>query len=163
MKPIRVIPGAREARGKGTHQARVGAPRESLLAPAVAIVFLLTTAGANAAQTAMSASLRVMIDGISPAGGNLIVGLYDEATFPLTPGMPLFSRTIANVRGTATAVFDRMPPGTYAVRVLQDVNHNGRADAGEPSALSNAAAPGDFDAAAIVLHPGENSIAIHLH
>jgi uncharacterized protein (DUF2141 family) len=132
-------------------------------AATVAIAFAAVIPGANAALTAMAASLRVAVDGISPAGGNLIVAIYDEATFPLAPDMPLFSRTIANARGTATAVFDRLPPGTYAVRVLDDVNHNGRADTGERSVLSNAAAAGDFDAASIVLHPGENSLAIHLH
>jgi uncharacterized protein (DUF2141 family) len=132
-------------------------------AVAVVIAFAVAMPGAGAAQTAMAATLRVAVDGISPAGGNLIVGIYDEATFPLAPEMPLFSRTIVNVRGSATAVFERLPPGTYAVRVLQDVNHNGRADAREPTALSNAAGAGDFDGAAIVLHPGENSAAIHLH
>jgi uncharacterized protein (DUF2141 family) len=111
----------------------------------------------------MAASLRVMVDGITPAGGNLVVGLYDEATFPLAPGMPLFSRTVVNVKGTATAVFDRLPPGTYALKLLQDVNRNGRAETGEPIAVSNGAAPENFDAASIVLHPGENTIAVHLH
>jgi len=111
----------------------------------------------------MAAKLQVSVDGITAAGGNLIVGLYDEATFPLAPGMPLFSRSIANVKGAATAVFDRLPPGTYAVKVFQDINRNGRPETGEPTGLSNGAAPDNFDAAAIVLHPGENSIAIHLH
>jgi uncharacterized protein (DUF2141 family) len=129
----------------------------------IVIAFASAISGANAAQTAMAARLRVTVDRIIPAGGNLIVGLYDEATFPLAPGMPLFSRTIANVQGTATAVFDRLPPGTYAVKVLQDLNRDGRAEAGEPTAVSNGGAPENFDAAAIVLHPGENSIAIHLH
>lgn len=132
-------------------------------AVAAAIVFASAIPPAHAAQTSMAANLRVTVDGITPAGGNLIAGLYDEATFPLTPDMPLFRRTIVDARGTATAVFDRLPPGTYAVRVLQDVNRNGRADAGEPMAVSNAAAADDFDRAAIVLHPGENAIAIHLH
>ena len=128
-----------------------------------AIAFASAIPPAHAAQTSMASNLRVTVDGITSAGGNLIAGLYDEATFPLVPDMPLFSRTITNVRGTATAVFDRLPPGTYAVRVVQDVNHNGRADAGEPRAVSNAAAAEDFDGAAIVLHPGENTVTIHLH
>ena len=127
------------------------------------IAFASAISCANAAQTAMTASLRVTVDGITPVGGNLIVSLYDEATFPLAPAMPLFSRTVSNVKGAATAVFDRLPPGTYAVKVVQDLNRDGRAEAGEPSALSNAAAPGNFDAAAIVLHPGENTAAVHLH
>ena len=135
--------------------------KRSAFAVVIAVAFAVP--GARAAQTAMAASLRVTVDGISPAAGNLIVGIYDEATFPLTPDMPLFSRTAVIVRGTATAVFDRLPPGTYAVKVLQDVNHNGRADAGEPTSLSNGAGAGDFDGAAIVLHPGDNGISIHLH
>ena len=165
MTKSRVIPGARQAGGKGTRQARVAAPGVFLrIAVAVVVItFTFAASAVDAAQTAMAARLRVSVDGITSAGGNLIVGLYDEATFPLAPGMPLFSRTIANVKGSETAVFDRLPPGTYAIKVLQDLNRNGRADMGEPAAVSNEAAPENFDAASIVLHPGENAVAVHLH
>ena len=58
--------------------------------------------------------------------------------------------------------FDRLPPGTYAVKALQDVNNNGKADPGEPKGTSNGANADDFDGAAIVLEPGANMAAVHL-
>ena len=59
-------------------------------------------------------------------------------------------------------IFDRLPPGTYAVKALQDVNNDGKAEPGEPIGLSNGAAPDNFDGAALVLEPGVNSAAVHL-
>jgi uncharacterized protein (DUF2141 family) len=67
------------------------------------------------------------------------------------------------VRGSATLVFNRLPPGTYVLKALQDVNRDGRAEAGEPVAVSNGVASGNFEAAAIVLQPGENAATLHLH
>ncbi len=117
---------------------------------------------ARAAQTPLAASLHVTVDGITLAGGNLIVGVYDEATFALAPDMPLFMRIVANAHGSATVVFDRLPPGTYALKAVQDVNRDGHADPGEPVAISNTAPPGNFDPAAITLQPGENTAVLHL-
>lgn len=130
-----------------------------------AIVALVMAAAGQgwAAQTPLAASLHVTLDGITPAGGNLIVGVYDEATFALTPDMPLFIQTVANVHGSAGVVFNRLPPGTYALKAVQDVNRDGRAGPGEPVAISNGAPPGNFDAAAITLQPGENDAVLHLH
>jgi len=111
----------------------------------------------------MAATLRVSVDGITAAGGNLLVGLYDEATFPVIPDAPLFKKTIPNPKTGTTAVFDRLPPGAYAVKVLQDVNNDGKAEPGEPFGISNGAAPNDFDAAAIALQPGNNAVTVHMH
>ena len=117
---------------------------------------------ADAAQTQMAAALRVTIDGVTASGGTLRVGLYDEATFPAVPDTALFSREIPKIAGSVVITFDRLPPGTYAVKVLQDVNNNGRADPGEPTGISNGANTGNFDGAAIVLEPGANTAAVHL-
>jgi uncharacterized protein (DUF2141 family) len=129
-----------------------------------ALIFLLglSSVTADAAQTQLGASLRVTIDGITPSGGTLRVGLYDEATFPAIPDTALFRREIPKIAGNVVVTFDRLPPGTYAVKALQDVNNNGKADPGEPSGISNGANAGDFDAAAIVLEPGANMAAVHL-
>lgn len=131
-------------------------------AAAFAVALLVVPASSQGAQTSLAASLRVTVDGISPAGGNLIVSVYDEATFALVPGAPLFRQVVDNARNPATVEFSRLPPGTYAIKAFQDVNRDGRAEAGEPAAVSNNAAPGDFDNAAIVVQPGENSAALHL-
>lgn len=124
---------------------------------------MAVAADARAAQTSLAASLHVTLDGISLAGGNLIVGVYDEATFALIPDTPLFMQTLANVHGSASVVFNRLPPGSYALKAVQDVNRDGRANPGEPVATSNGAPPGNFDAAAITLQPGENEAVLHLH
>jgi uncharacterized protein (DUF2141 family) len=129
----------------------------------IPLALIAILSGAHAAQTPLAASLRVTVDGITPAGGNLIVGIYDEATIALASDAPLFRQSVPNVRGSATLVFNRLPPGTYVLKALQDVNRDGRAEAGEPVAVSNGVASGNFEAAAIVLQPGENAATLHLH
>ena len=128
----------------------------------LAFVLALASAAAEAAQTQLAASLRITIDGVTPSGGTLRVGLYDEATFPAIPDTALFRREIPKIAGGVVVTFDRLPPGTYAVKALQDVNNNGKADPGEPSGISNGANAGDFDGAAIVVEPGANMAAVHL-
>jgi uncharacterized protein (DUF2141 family) len=117
---------------------------------------------ADAAQTPLAANLRVTVDGVTASGGTLRVGLYDEATFPAIPDTPLFKRDIPKIAGNAVVTFDRLPPGTYAVRALQDVNNDGKAEPGEPLGISNGATPDNFDNAAIVIQPGANMAAVHL-
>jgi uncharacterized protein (DUF2141 family) len=128
------------------------------------LVFLLGLSpfAADAAQTQLGASLRVTIDGVTPSGGTLRVGLYDEATFPAIPDTALVKREIPQIAGSVVVTFDRLPPGTYAVKALQDVNNNGKADPGEPMGISNGANADNFDGAAIVLQPGANMAAVHL-
>ena len=129
---------------------------------AAVLLFGLWPVFAYAAQTPMGASLRITVDGVTAAGGTLRVGLYDEATFPAIPDTPLFKREIPKIAGSVVVTFDRLPPGTYAVKALQDVNNDGKPEPGEPSGISNGAAPDNFDGAAIVLQPGANMAAVHL-
>jgi uncharacterized protein (DUF2141 family) len=136
---------------------------KSPFAAAMAALVMAVAADARAAQTSLAASLHVTVDGITLAGGNLTIAVYDEATFALTPDTPLFVQTLAEVHGSASVVFNRLPPGTYALKAVQDVNRDGRAEPGEPVAISNGAAPGNFDAAAFTLQPGENAAVLHLH
>ena len=118
---------------------------------------------ASPAQTSMAASLRVNVDGITAAGGALIVGLYDEATFPVIPDTPLFKKTIPNAKNGAAVLFGRLPPGAYAVKVLQDLNNDGNREPGEPFGISNGGTPNDFETAAIALEPGNNVLTVHVH
>jgi len=132
------------------------------LARAALLIVAVAEAPSHAAQSSIAASLRVTVDGVTGAGGTLRIGLYDEATFPAIADAALFKQQVARASGTAAVTFDRLPPGSYAVKVLQDVNNNGKADPGEPLGISNAAGPGNFDAAAIQLQPGANMAVIHL-
>ena len=135
--------------------------RAALRAGAAALACAGFALSAHAAPTPMAASLRVTVDGITPVGGTLRVGLYDEATFALLSDSPLFKRE-AKAASNVVVTFERLPPGTYAVKVFQDVNNDGKAEAGEPFGISNGAARDNFDAAAVVLQPGSNTTAIHL-
>ena len=125
-------------------------------------VALALVATAHAAPASLFASLQVDVQGVTQAGGTLRVGVYDEATFPALPEMPLFKRELAKATGGAVVTFERLPPGTYAVKVLQDVNNDGKWEIGEPFGVSNGAARDNFDAAAIVLQPGTNMTTVHL-
>ena len=118
---------------------------------------------AQAAPAPLAASLRVTVEGVTPAGGTLRVGVYDEAMFPVLPDRPLFKREIAKIAGNVVVTFDRLPPGTYSLKVVQDVNNDGRWDMGEPSGVSNGASRDNYDAAALVLQPGVNMTTIRLH
>src|SRR5712671_3038316 len=129
---------------------------------ALLLLLGLLPVSVEAAQTPLAATLRVTVDGVTPSGGTLRVGLYDEATFPAIPDTPLFKREIPKIAGSVVVTFDRLPPGTYAVKALQDVNNDGKADPGEPKGTSNGANADDFDGAAIVLEPGANMAAVHL-
>jgi uncharacterized protein (DUF2141 family) len=117
---------------------------------------------AYAAPAPLFATLRVTVDGVTSAGGTLRIFLHDEATFPEPNASPLKRNDIPKIAGDVSAVFDRLPPGDYALRAFQDVNDNGKWDAGEPQANSNGAAAGDFDKAAIGLMPGSTMAALHL-
>src|SRR5258708_38125141 len=104
----------------------------------VALVLLLglSPVFADAAQTPLAASLRITVDGVTASGGTLRVGLYDEATFPAIPDTPLFKRDIPKIAGNVVVTFDYLPPGTYVVKALQDVNNDGKAQPGKPAELS---------------------------
>ena len=115
-----------------------------------------------AAQSNLAVTLHVTVEGVKPGGGTLRVGLHDEVTFSVPNAKPLREQDIANVAGDVSVQFDRMPPGTYAIRAFQDVNKDGIWEPGEPLAISNGAGANDFDTAALVLMPGNNETAIHL-
>jgi uncharacterized protein (DUF2141 family) len=63
------------------------------------------------------------VRGISSAQGLLQVGLYLEPTFP-EAGQQILGITLPAQPGTLTAVFEDVPPGTYAVAIFHDANGN---------------------------------------
>jgi uncharacterized protein (DUF2141 family) len=127
---------------------------------------------ANAADTAPAvASLAITVHNISDAGGDIRLGVYDETSFAQKGGVPV-AHTVKHARGaTMTLTLDDVPPGTYGVKVLQDLNRNGQFDMGlkgiEPFGFSNdpeiqAGLP-PFDAVKFTVTAGNNSIDITLH
>lgn len=98
-------------------------------ASAAVLALLVATAGISAAQGRDDgeSSLRVEVSGIRNARGTLDCGLFtDAANFPDGVGARAVRAVIEGAR--AVCVFDRVPPGTYAVAVLHDENGNGRLD-----------------------------------
>jgi uncharacterized protein (DUF2141 family) len=134
----------------------------ALLAPAVA----RTT----------NAVLTVKVDHIAPRGGNLRLAIYDEKSFGDDDAAPVIDRVVSATPSVQTVVFPGVSPGTYAVKMFQDVNRNEKFDLnwlGLPSeryGFSNNAkpdwirlSPPDFEAAKVTLKPGANWTEIWLH
>jgi uncharacterized protein (DUF2141 family) len=136
---------------------------------ATALMLLSLAATAPARADDATASLTIAVHEVSNAGGQLDIGIYDEAGFKAKHGTPLTGKITAARPGTMTLTIDGIPPGIYAVKMFQDVNRNGYFDFGirlaEPYGFSNdpASPLPSFDDAKISLHPGANSIDVTLH
>lgn len=75
-------------------------------------------------------TLTVQVHGLRSAGGVVRAGLYPDAAHWLKPeDSPQVSGVTATPRGaTASCVFPDVRPGTYAVAVFHDENHNEKLD-----------------------------------
>ncbi|HTT99976.1 MAG TPA: DUF2141 domain-containing protein [Rhizomicrobium sp.] len=144
-------------------------PRSLFLA---AGILALTVSPAPAADPApTTASLTITVHNIADAGGDLRIGVYDEANFAAKAGTPV-ARKVTHARGSKmTITFDGIPPGTYGAKVLQDINQNGQFDMGlkgvEPFGFSNdpeikGGLP-PFSDVKFTVSPGNNSIDVTLH
>jgi uncharacterized protein (DUF2141 family) len=85
-----------------------------------ALVFFLVCrpVSADAART-ISRRFCVTVDGVTASGGTSARGPLRRATFPAISDTPLFKREIPKIAGTVVVTFDRLPPGTYAVKALR--------------------------------------------
>ena len=137
----------------------------------LAAVLALSPAIARAADTA---TLTVKVLNVTDKGGDLRVGVYDKATFVVRGSKPAAGQVVPAVPGTVSLTFSGLKPGEYGVKVLQDVNRNGKMDMSimgmvptEPFGLSNDARPSmsgpPWDDAKLALHVGANAITITLH
>jgi uncharacterized protein (DUF2141 family) len=141
---------------------------------AVAAVWLVEPAQAEspAATGHALADLTITIGKISPRGGILRLGLYDQAGYPDDDSKPIASADIPVSGSDMTVTLKDIPPGRYAIESLQDINGNGKMDSSwiglpeEPYGFSRDARPflskPSFDAVAFTLQPGQNSITLHL-
>ena len=92
------------------------------------------------AVPALSAELRLTVDGVRSDGGEILVALYDSADgFQSAIAnaarrglMPDSGRLIGTAiranQGTQSTVFTQLAPGRYAIVVIHDENDNGRLD-----------------------------------
>ena len=122
---------------------------------------------------AISAELRLTVDGVRSDGGEILVALYDSAggfqsaivnaadRGLLPDSGRLIGTAIRAQRGIQSTVFTQLAPGRYAIIVVHDENDNGRLDRGfmgaptEGYGFGNDAQgffnPPSFDAAAITV------------
>jgi uncharacterized protein (DUF2141 family) len=135
-----------------------------------AVIFAMAASPAVAADPA-TATLAITIHNISDAGGDIRLGVYDETSFAEKGGVPV-AHTVKHARGaTMTLTLEDITPGTYGVKVLQDINRNGQFDMGlkgiEPFGFSDdpeikGGLP-PFGDVKFTVSPGNNSIDITLH
>ena len=113
---------------------------------------------ATSAITTKTYQLTVVVSAVNQRSGTLRIGLAnDEKSFT---GESFKAQSIAvPASGSVQAVFDSLPAGKYAIRVLHDLNGNEKMDyngqmPAEPFGFSNISmlmAPPSFDQAAFDL------------
>jgi len=134
------------------------------------LISVLTAIPALAADTA---SLTIKVTNVSDKGGDLRVGVYDQANFVVRGSKPVAGKIVPVTPGTMSVTIDGLKPGDYGVKILQDENRNGKMDTTlmvptEPWGVSNnaeasLAGPPSWDAAKFTVKAGSNSIAVALH
>jgi uncharacterized protein (DUF2141 family) len=135
-----------------------------------AVIALYSGTAAFAADTA---SLTVKVTNVSAKGGDLRIGVYDQANFVVRGSKPVAGRILPATPGTMTVTLDGLKPGDYGVKIFQDENRNGKLDTSlmmptEPWGVSNDAKPSlagppAWDDAKFTVKAGVNSIAVALH
>ena len=114
--------------------------------PLLAAMLLAAALAPAQAQTG-KATLVIHVQGVSPKGGILRLGLYDEASYPDDDSKPVASADVPAQAGQTTVTLSGIPPGTYAIQAFQDFNANGKMDSSwiglpqEPYGFSRDARP----------------------
>jgi uncharacterized protein (DUF2141 family) len=149
-----------------------------ILVPGLVLSFVPRAWAASAELTAVSApaeseraSLVVHIRDVSPAGGIMRLGVYDEAGYPNDRG-PVVSADVPAHPGETVIHLTDLRPGTYAIEVYQDINSNDRMDRSwiglplEPYGFSRNARPvlskPDFARVSFAVKAGRNVQTLHL-
>lgn len=124
------------------------------------------------ASHALAATLIVKVEAVSLRGGNLRVALYDRTSYEGHDADPVADKVVNAVAPEPIVEFDGVAPGTYAIKMFQDINRNGQFDMnviglpGEPFGFSNDARPlfdqPSFDAAKFTIGNGRRMITIRL-
>ncbi|HEY0265342.1 MAG TPA: DUF2141 domain-containing protein [Rhizomicrobium sp.] len=138
----------------------------------LALAGLATPALAQEPITPAPGTLVITIHDVSPKGGMLRLGLYDEARYPDDDAAPVASADVKAEMGLTTITLTNVPAGTYAIETFQDVNGNGKMDTSwlgiplEPFGFSRDAKPHlskpDFAKVKFTVEPGMNVQSLHL-
>ena len=155
----------------------MGFQRFSLLGTITAVAMLgwvMLAAGLIAPARAQdqTAILVVHVEGISPKGGTLRLGLYDEARYPDDDSAPVASADVKAEIGDNVITLTNIPPGIYAIQSFQDINSNNKMDTSwfglplEPFGFSRDAQPRfskpRFSAVKFEVVAGMNVQTLHL-
>ena len=100
------------------------------LAALAVIGWMLLAAGLIAPARAQdqTATLVIHVEDVSPKGGILRLGLYDEARYPDDDAPALASADVRAEPGRTTITLNNLAPGTYAIQSYQDINSNDKMD-----------------------------------
>jgi len=119
-----------------------------------------------------AATLVIRIQDVSPKGGVLRLGLYDEVRYPDDESTPVASADVKAELGENTITLINVPPGAYAIETFQDVNANNKMDTSwlgfplEPFGFSRDAQPHfskpSFAKVKFEVVPGLNVQTLHL-
>ena len=119
-----------------------------------------------------TATLVIHVQDVSPKGGLLRLGLYDEARYPDDDSTPVASADVPAVTGETVITLNNIPPGVYAIETFQDINSNNKMDTSwfgfplEPFGFSRDAQPRlskpRFSAVKFEVTPGVNMQTLHL-
>jgi len=157
--------------------SRGGFQRFSLfwtLAALAVIGWMLLAAGLVAPARAQepTATLVIHVEDVSPKGGLLRLGLYDEARYPDDDSTAIASADVRAEPGRTTVTLNNLAPGTYAIQAYQDINSNDKIDTSwfgipqEPFGFSRDAQPRlskpRFSAVKFEVVPGMNVQTMHL-
>lgn len=91
------------------------------------ILFLLLSAWLCQRADAQC-KIVVEVNNFRNSKGVCILGLFENAAAFSGNGEPIRYMKVAIRQKTATAVFDNVPPGSYAISVIHDANNNNRFD-----------------------------------
>ena len=97
---------------------------------AVCLSYLSTAQEAskeNQADTIAGTRIKATVTNVLSKGGEVIFVLYDSAT-NFKSQKPKATKKVVPAEGKATAVFENIEQGTYAIMALHDMNANNRMD-----------------------------------
>jgi uncharacterized protein (DUF2141 family) len=80
------------------------------------------------AQAQDQATLVIHVQNVSPKGGVVRLGLYDEARYPDDDAKALASADVPAQPGETVITLNNIAPGTYAIQAFQDINSNDKMD-----------------------------------